>query len=108
LPKNSEPFTIEEERIILNQLYELRRAREEINGLREYIKRDQEVDERERSIFQRAIELEKEATRLAKLEKDLLNDKANLYENLYKSITSKPSIGCKIARVITIGIYRCR
>ena len=102
------PFAVEEERQILDQLYELRRARSEIVELRDYIQRDAEIDERERATAARALELEREATRLAGLERDIMREKAGLYESLYRAITAKPSFGCRVAKVITIGIYRCR
>ena len=102
------PFSAAEERQILDQLYELRRARSEIVELRDYIQRDAEIDERERVTAARALELEREATRLAGLERDIMQEKAGLYESLYRAITAKPSLGCRVARVLTIGIHRCR
>jgi len=105
---NAAPFTTEEERLILEQLYELRRARVEIVELKEYIARDAEVDIQERENAARALELEKQTTDLARLETELYKDKANIYETLYRAVTAKPSLGCRIARVVTIGIYRCQ
>ena len=101
-------FTTAEERQILDQLYELRRARITINDLTEHIRRDAEIDEQERGNAARAIELEREATRLTAAERDFMREKAGMYETLYRAITAKPSFGCRIARVVTIGLYRCR
>jgi hypothetical protein len=102
------PFTASEERQILDQLYELRRARSEIGELRDYIRRDAAIDERERATAGRALELEREATRLAGTERDIMRERAQLYESLYRAISAGPSFGCRVARVITIGLYRCR
>ncbi len=107
-PQNSPPLADEEKRQILGQLYELRSCREEILAYRDYVSRDQEQDAREKANTDRALELEKQATTLAQRERDLAQDKANLYEQLYKSLTKKPGAGCRILRVITLGIVRCR
>ena len=108
IPDNSEPLTPDEGRLILGQLYELQTRRAEVETLREYIARDREQDELERVNFARSIDIEREATRIATAERDLMREKADMYETLYRAITAKPSLTCRIARVVTIGIYRCR
>ena len=106
--QGADEYTIEEERQILDQLYELRRARTTIADLTEHIERDNEIDERERATAARALELEREATRLAGMERDVQKERAQLYESLYRAISAKPSTGCKIAKALTLGMYRCR
>ena len=102
------PLTLDEGRRILGQLYELQSRRIEVETLREYIARDHEQDDRERATAARAVELEREAVRLATAERDIMREKAELYESLYRAITAGPSLGCRIARAVTIGFYRCR
>jgi hypothetical protein len=92
---------------VLSQLYELRSTREEIKTLESYISRDQEQDAREKVNSDRALELERKATELAQKEADMQKDKAALYEQLYRSATRKPGLGCRIARAVTLGIYTC-
>ncbi len=106
-PQSSPPLADEEKRQILGQLYELRSCREEIHAYREYVSRDQDQDAREKANTDRALELEKQATALAQRERDLAQDKANLYEQLYRSVTKKPGVGCRILRAVTLGIYKC-
>jgi hypothetical protein len=53
------------------------------------------------------LELERKATALAELDRDMQKDKAVLYEQLYRSATKKPGVGCRIARAVTLGIYAC-
>lgn len=73
-----------------------------------HIERDQEQDARERATWERALELERRATGLAEQERDLAREKAALYEDLYRGVTRGPGIGCRILRVLTLGIHRCR
>jgi hypothetical protein len=105
-PANS-PLTPDEGRAVLGQLYELRSTREEIKTLESYISRDQEQDNREKVNSDRAFELERKATDLAQKEADMQKDKAELYEQLYRSATRKPGVGCRIARAVTLGIHQC-
>jgi hypothetical protein len=105
-PANS-PLTPDEGRAVLGQLYELRSTREEIKTLESYVDRDKEQDSREKANADRALELERKATAIAEQERDLQKDKAALYEQLYRSVTKGPGVGCRILRAITVGIARC-
>lgn len=106
--QESSPLHPEELRTVLFQLYELRSCREHIKTLDSHIERDMEQDAREKANYERALELERQATALAHGERDLAREKAVLYEDLYRSVTKKPGIGCRILRAITLGIHRCR
>ena len=103
-----QPLTPEEKRQILGQLLELRSCREEVRAYEQYIQREANQDEREKANVNRALELERRATNLAEGERDLALEKAALYEQLYKSLAKKPSLGCRILRVLTLGIRRCK
>ena len=63
---------------------------------------------RERANSERALELERQSPAIAQKERDLAQERAELYESLYRSITKSPGIGCRILRIITLGIKRCR
>jgi hypothetical protein len=104
---SSPPLTEEERRLILSQLYELRSARQEIKIYEQYVSRDTEQDAKEKANTDRALELEKQATAIARQERDQQKEKATLYEQLYRSVTRGPGVGCRILRVITAGIHRC-
>jgi hypothetical protein len=105
-PANS-PLTADEGRQVLAQLQELQTQRQEVEILKAHIDRDKEQDAREKAIADRALELERQATGIAQQERDLAKDKAAMYEQLYRSLTKGPGVGCRIMRVVTAGIYRC-
>lgn len=83
-------------------------CREESAELAGHIERDREQDAREAATWERALELERRATGLAEQERDLAREKAALYEDLYRGMTRGPGIGCRILRVLTLGIHRCQ
>lgn len=106
-PDNS-PLNPDEGRLILGQLNELDSCRDESTALQDYVERDREQDAREKASYERALEIEQRATSIAEQERDLAREKAALYEDLYRAVTKKPGIGCRILRVFTLGIHRCR
>ena len=103
-----ETLTSVELRQILGQLHELSTCRAETEVLREYITQDREIDTREREVSNHRLTVCEEKITLANQTAALQKERADFYENLYRAFTRKPSFGCRIARVITIGIYRCR
>jgi hypothetical protein len=105
---SQDPLSPEEKRQILGQLYELRSCRDQVKTYEQFVSRDQEQDAREKANFEKALELEKQSTTLAMKERDLAQEKANLYEQLYRSVAKKPEAGCRILRVVTLGIARCK
>lgn len=106
--QDNSPLTPDEGRQVLGQLLELGSCREEVRELSGHIDRDREQDARERATWERALELERRATGLAEQERDLAREKAALYEDLYRGVTRGPGIGCRILRVLTLGMHRCR
>jgi hypothetical protein len=72
------PLSPDEGRRILGQLYDAKTCREENASYRDYVERDR-----------------------------ALKEKAAMYEQLYRSVTKRPGLGCRILRVITAGIARC-
>ncbi len=106
--QDNSPLRPEEKRTVLIQLYELRSCRDEVKTYEQYVSRETEQDAREKTNAERALELEKQTTAIAQRERDLAQDKANLYEQLYRSVTKPPGLGCRIWRFITAGIHRCQ
>jgi hypothetical protein len=107
-PQISPPLNDGEKRRILGQLYELHSCRDEVRAYRDYVSRDTELESREKASADRALDLERQAAALARRERDLERDRANTYEQLYRSVTKKPGIGCRLARILTLGLARCR
>ena len=83
-------------------------CREESAALREYIHQDREIDAREKEIADLRLKLADEKTGLAEQTAILHKERADTYETLYRAVTRKPSFGCRIARAVTLGMYRCR
>ena len=102
-----EPLQPSELRQILSQLYELRALREQVAAYEAYVTRDQEQDARERASYERALELERQATALAVRETDIERQRADLYEGLYRALTKKPGWTCTLKKILTLGIARC-
>ena len=103
-----DPLSPEEKRQILGQLHELRSCRDQVKTYEQFVTRDQEQDVREKANADRALELERQATAIVMKERDLAQEKAILYEQLYRSVTKGPGVGCRILRVVTLGIARCK
>ena len=101
------PLSSEEKRRILAQLYELQSCRGEVASYEEFVNREREQDAQERANWQRAVDLEKQATALAQKERDLSLEKAAFYEAQFKSLTKKPGLGCRVLAAITLGVHRC-
>jgi hypothetical protein len=101
------PLSSEEKRRILAQLYELQACRGQVASFEEFVDREREQDERERSNWQRAVDLEKQATQLAQKERELALEKAAFYEAQFKSLTKRPGLGCRVLAAITLGVHRC-
>lgn len=101
------PLSNEEKRRILAQLYELQSCRGQVASYEEFVDREREQDERERANWQRAVDLEKQATVLAQKERDLALEKTAFYEAQFKSLTKRPGLGCRVLAAITLGVHRC-
>jgi len=79
-----------------------------IASLQALIAREQEQDGRERTAWERALELERQATGLAQREMALERERAEFYESAYKLLMKKkPGVGCWLKRIFTLGIARC-
>ena len=100
--QGNSPLSPEEKRTILLQLHELKSCRETVKVYEDYAARDREQDAREKANYERSLELEREATRLA-------NERAAFYESAFKSVTKRPGgFGCIMGKIFTLGIYRCK
>jgi hypothetical protein len=102
------PLNEPEKRQVLSQLYELKTCREQVSVLSDATAADRKQDERERANYERALEIEKQATSLAQRERDLEKERAAFYEQSYRALMKGPGIGCRIVKILTLGIARCR
>ena len=103
-----QPLQPNELRQILAQLYELRALRGQVAAYDAYVMRDQEQDARERAAYERALELERQATALAVRETAVERQRADLYEGLYMALTKKRGWTCTLKRIFTLGLGRCQ
>lgn len=106
--QNSQPLTESEKRLILGQLGELRTCRQTVVTYEDYIRRDREQDARELELSKRALEVEKRQVSIAEQERDLFKVQAEFYMNAFKAVTRKPSFWCRLKRIFSFGIARCR
>ena len=97
-----------EKRTILLQLYELQSCRGQVVSYEEYAAREKEQDERERANWQRALELERQATQTAQKERDLQAERAAFYEQAFKSVTKKPGLACRSSSRVRCQLARSR
>lgn len=100
-PDNS-PLSPEEKRQVLLQLHELQSLRETVGVYEQYVARDREQDAREKANYERSLQLEREATKLA-------TERAEFYEQAFRSVTRKPGgFGCVLRTIFTLGLSRCK
>ena len=103
-----QPLKPSELRQILAQLYELKALRQQVAEYEAYVARDQEQDARERLNADRALELERQATALARKERDLAQEQAALYKQLWEASKKKSGgFGCVMKKIFSLGIARC-
>jgi hypothetical protein len=104
----SPPLNEVEKRQVLGQLYELKSCRDQVQTYTGAIAEDRKLDEKERANYERALDLERQATNLAQRERDLEKDRAAFYEQSYRALIKGPGIGCRIVKILSLGIARCR
>lgn len=95
---------------MLLQLYELEAARAKVLSYEDWIKREQELDAREKLVQQQTLDNEKKQTELVQKERDLAQDQAKFYKDLYTSATKNRGCGVfgTLGRIFSLGAYRCK
>jgi hypothetical protein len=102
------PLNEAEKRLLLVQLYELESARAKILAYEDFILKEKDLDSREKAIQQQAIDNEKRSTDLARGERDLAQEQAKFYKDLYTTVSKKRGgVGCFFKKLFTLGIARC-
>ena len=102
-----QPLTELERREILHRLVELESLRAEVAVYKSYIEREAALAKKEQSNSDEAIRLAGEATKLAQRETQLEKERADFYENAYKTIAKGRSKKCTILKIFTLGLARC-
>lgn len=77
----------------------------ELKALRE---REAAMDERERAQAARDLEIERKATALANERGDLYKQQMEFYRTALESVTRGPSAWCRVKKIFTLGLARCR
>lgn len=92
----------------LVRLVELEALRSENQVYRSYIQREAALATKEQANSDKALALANQATELAKRETELERKRADFYKNAYETVTKGRSKGCWVAKVLTIGLARCK
>jgi len=101
-PESSTPLNAEEKRLILIQLLDLKSCRATVETYEDQIAK-------ERPFGERALEIERQATELARKERDLALEKARMFKQLYSSVKpGKTTFGCVLKTIFSEGLYRCK
>lgn len=101
------PLTSDELRVTADHLVELKNARLRIKALDEYIDQLQALERREAAVSQTELDVERRLRAIAERERDVEKMRADQLEMALKLALKKPSLGCRILRVLTLGISRC-
>lgn len=99
---------------MLGQLRELTGLRHLIADYEARLQREQDLHamdlqnaQREADLNAKAIAICERETAVARSERDLAQSQAAFWEQAYKTITKKPSLGCRIWRVLSFGTHSC-
>ena len=102
------PLTDEIKVQVLDQLDELEHCRSDQVDFAKYQKLIDEAVTLMKTSYTVALETEKRSTKVAEGERDLAIKERDFYQAAYKDLSRPRSLGCKIAKALTIGIWPCR
>lgn len=103
----SPPLTNSELRETADNLLQGLADRDRLANLQEYVKKSQELTEREIQLSQKELELEKQRTSIAERERDAEKSRGDQLETALKVATKKPGFGCALRKIFTLGLGRC-
>lgn len=75
---------------------------------RDHIKRERELAAKEAANADKALELARQETELVRKELGLEKQRGDFYESAYKTVTKGRSKKCWVAKILTIGLARCK
>jgi len=79
----------------------------EADLLRQTLNSQLQLIDRERDLATRELTLERERTSLANQAAAIQKDRADFYEQAFKTVSKTTSSWCKVARVFTMGLAKC-
>ena len=91
----------------LVRLVELEALRAEVKVYRDYIERESELAKKEQANFDEALRLAKESLNLQQRQTELEKQRADFYENAFKSVTKGRSKKCWFFKIFTAGLAKC-
>lgn len=110
----SVPLNEPEKRLIVEQLVQCTSIAQQLAEYQKFVETNKDQIENMKVSYEQALQVEKRMTALAEKERDLAQkerdlalEQANFYREAYRLVTKKPGIGCRIARILTLGIVRC-
>jgi len=104
----SPPLSESDKRIVLELLYKLVAQEARLQLLTDTRVKEEALRTQEKINWERALEIEKSATALAEREKDLQKERADLYQQLYNTVTKKTGFWCKVKKVFSLGTAKCK
>lgn len=101
------PLSSEELRETANNLAELKAAREKLKAQQDFIDQSQQLLVRERDLANKELTAEKRLTAIAERERDVEKVRGDQLDALLKERNRRPSFGCRLKRIVTLGLGRC-
>lgn len=92
----------------LERLVELEYAWQELATLRETINILQQLRTEEARIGGLSVGLEQQRTAIATDRAKLLEEQRDFYRTLYESSRPGRGLGCRLKKIFTLGLARCR
>lgn len=103
----SPALSSEELRSVASELANLKAAEDKNKAQAQYIDVLKELDDRQRVMHAKELEVEQKLRGIAERERDVEKARGDQLESVIKSMTKKPSIPCRIWRGISLGLGRC-
>lgn len=106
-PPNNQPLSTSELREVANDLIELKASRDRLKALEEYISTLKSLQDRERDLSQRELEMEKRLIAVIERERDAERNRGDQLQAALNLRNRRPGFGCVLKKIVTIGLGRC-
>jgi hypothetical protein len=101
------PLNNSELREILLRLEQLPLAWQENDLLQRALTNASNLDDRERELTARELEIEKQKTALAEKETAVEHERAEFYRQAFERLTKGRGFDCTVKKVLTLGLGHC-
>jgi hypothetical protein len=110
------PLNEDEQRLVLDQLIKCEASFMQLKGYQDFVADNVAQRELIKAEYTNKIELQNQEIQLAKEATKQMEEKYNLekerskfYEDMYKLVTHKPGLRCRIlSAIFTLGMYSCK